>query len=186
MRITAVAAGLLLVPTIVAAGQDASGSYECSVTHASDTGSLLLSCTKTDATTAPAGDADYQIVDVRRYRSVIDVADWLEFRWRAMKVANRYEVTVKFQQGAFFTTCTETWYDPEVGAQRDETSIPDVCGADDAWSSVTIEPADGRVCDGCGTFLAESLPVSRTLAPASADPTELQSFIDEIAAAAGR
>lgn len=109
---------------------------------------------------------DYEIANVNRYDASIDVADWLRFTWRARVAASRFSVSVKFQQGAFFTTCTERWYDPEAGAQERELSIPSVCGTDEQWSTVTIEPADGRTCRGCGTFRRTDLPHSRNLSPA--------------------
>ena len=36
----------------------------------------------------------------------------------------------------------------------------------DQWSTVTIEPADGRTCKGCGTFRRTDLASSRNLSPA--------------------
>ena len=129
----------------------------------------------------PTEDHDYEIASVRRYASSIDTADWLYFTWRARVAASRFEVTVRFQQGAFFTTCTERWYDPLAGEQEEETSIPDVCGPDEQWSSVTIAPADGRKCKGCGTFSRTALPERRSLSPQTADPHEVQSFIEETA-----
>ncbi|MCY4059291.1 MAG: hypothetical protein OXG44_14945 [Gammaproteobacteria bacterium] len=128
--------------------------------------------------------ADYDIVNIRRYLSSIHVADWLEFTWRARVSARRFEVTVKFQQGAFFSSCTETWYNPEAGEQDTETSIPSVCGTDDQWSSVTIQPADGRTCSGCGTFTRSSLPTTDSLSLTSADPAEVPTFIEEATLAA--
>ena len=110
---------------------------------------------------------DYEITNVARYQSSIRVADWLRFTWRARVTAGRFEVRVKFQQGAFHTTCTERWYNPEAGEQERETSIPSVCGTDEQWSSVTIEPADGRACRGCGTFRRSALPTSRNFSPAA-------------------
>ena len=133
----------------------------------------------TDPPTPPTEDHDYEIASVRRYRTSIDVSDWLYFTWRARVAASRFEVTTRFQQGAFFTTCTETWYNPLAGEQEEETSIPSVCGPDDQWSTVTIAPADGRKCKGCGTFTRASLPERRSLSPQTADPDEVQSFIEE-------
>ena len=46
------------------------------------------------------------------------------------------------------------------------SSIPSVCGTDEQWSTVTIEPTDGRTCEGCGTFRRTDLPHSRNLSPA--------------------
>lgn len=128
--------------------------------------------------------ADYEIANVRRYLTTIDDADWLEFTWRARVSARKFEVTVKFQQGAFFSSCTETWYNPEAGEQDTETSIPSVCGTDDQWSSVTIQPADGRTCQGCGTFARSSLPTTDSLSLTSADPAEVPVFIEEATLAA--
>ena len=133
----------------------------------------------TDPPTPPTEDHDYEIASVRRYVSSIRVADWLYFTWRARVAASRFEVTVRFQQGAFFTTCNETWYDPIAGEQEEETSIPSVCGPDDQWSTVTISAADGRKCKGCGTFTRTALPERRSLSPQTADPSEVQSFIEE-------
>ena len=130
-------------------------------------------------TPPPTEDHDYEIASVRRYASSIRVADWLYFTWRARVAASRFEVTVRFQQGAFFTTCNETWYNPLAGEQEEETSIPSSCGPDDQWSTVTIAPADGRKCKGCGTFARASLPERRSLSPQTADPDEVQSFIEE-------
>ena len=110
---------------------------------------------------------DYEITDVARYDAIIHVADWVRFTWRARVSASRFQVRVKFQQGAFRSTCTETWYSPEAGEQERELSIPSVCGTDQQWSSVTIEPADGRSCRGCGTFQRSVLPTSRNFGPAS-------------------
>ena len=124
--------------------------------------------------------ADYEIANVRRYLSVIDTADWLNFTWRALRPGARFEVSVRFQQGAYFSACTETWYAPIVGQQEEETSIPSVCGTDEQWSSVTISPADGRVCQGCGTFARGILPSGRSLMPNSADPAEIPTFIEEV------
>ena len=120
-----------------------------------------------DVRAAPAVSYDYEITNVARYRSVIHTADWLEFRWIAHVTASRFRVRVTFPQGTFRTTCTETWFSPEAGEQNDEISIPRVCGADEQWSSVTIEPDDGRTCRGCGTFRRSALPGSRNLGPAS-------------------
>ena len=120
-----------------------------------------------DVRAAPAVSYDYEITNVARYRSGIHTADWLEFRWIAHVTASRFRVRVTFPQGAFRTTCTETWFSPEAGEQNDEISIPRVCGADEQWSSVTIEPDDGRTCRGCGTFRRSALPESRNLGPAS-------------------
>ena len=127
----------------------------------------------------PTEDHDYEIVRVRRYDAITTTADWLLFTWRARVAASRFEVTVRFQQGAFFTSCTERWYDPQAGEQEEETSIPDVCGVDDQWSSVTISPADGRKCKGCGTFSRAGLPAGRLFNPRSADPAEVPAFIKE-------
>ena len=121
--------------------------------------------THTMTVQAPA-EADYEIVNVNRYDASIDVADWMRFTWRARVTASRFTVSVRFQQGAFFTTCTEWFYNPTVGAQTRELSIPSVCGADEQWSTVTIEPTDGRTCEGCGTFRRTDLPNSRNLSPA--------------------
>ena len=120
-----------------------------------------------DVRAAPAASYDYEITNVTRYQSIFDAADWLEFRWIAHVTASRFRVRVTFPQGAFRTTCTETWYGPEAGEQNDEISRPRVCGADEQWSSVTIEPDDGRTCRGCGTFRRSALPGSRNLDPAS-------------------
>ena len=127
----------------------------------------------------PTVDVDYEIVNVRRYLSTIHIADWVEFLWRARKPARRFEVTVRFQQGAFFTTCTEYFYNPTAGAQEDDLSIPDVCGADQQWTTVTIQPADGKVCQGCGTFQRASLPRSSSLVPGAADPIDVTSVVEE-------
>ena len=120
-----------------------------------------------DVRAAPAASYDYEITKVARYKSVTDAADWLEFRWIAHITAGRFQVRVTFPQGAFRTTCTETWFRPEAGEQRDETSVPRDCGADEQWSSVTIEPDDGRTCRGCGTFQRSALPRSRIVGPAA-------------------
>lgn len=122
---------------------------------------------------------DHSIVDVRRYDSVIDDADWLRFTWRAFTTADRFSLTVRFQQGAFFSECTETWYRPRAGEQEGELSIPDVCGTDDQWSEVRISPADGRLCEGCGTFRRSSLPERDNLQPVTPDPSEVQSLREE-------
>ncbi len=128
--------------------------------------------------------ADYEIVNVRRYLSVIDTADWLKFTWRAHTAAPRVAVTVRFQQGTFFSLCTEYLFNPVVGQQEDETTIPSVCGTDEQWSSVTIQPADDRTCDGCGTFARETLPIDPSLLTLeSADPAEITTLIEERAAA---
>ena len=111
-------------------------------------------------------EPDYEIANVTRYDTSIHVADWLYFTWRARMAASRFTVNVKFQQGEFFTSCTERWYDPEAGEQERELSIPSVCGSDEQWSTVTIEPADGRTCRGCGTFRRTDLPHGRNLGPA--------------------
>ena len=112
-------------------------------------------------------EPDYEIANVNRDDASIDVADWMRFTWRARVTASRFTVSVRFQQGAFFTTCTERWSNPTAGAQTRELSIPSVCGADEQWSTVTIEPTDGRItCEGCGTFQRTDLPHSRNLSPA--------------------
>ena len=135
-------------------------------------------------TPTPTPSVDYEIVDVRRYLSSINTADWLKFTWRARTPAQRFEVTVRFQQGAFFSSCTELWFNPTVGQQVVETTIPSVCGTDEQWSSVTIQPADGRMCDGCGTFARETLPIDPSLLTLeSADPAEIPTFIEELDAA---
>ena len=140
------------------------------------------------STPAPTSSpsADYEIVNVRRHLSVIDTADWLKFTWRAHTAAPRVAVTVRFQQGTFFSLCTETWYNPVVGQQEEETTIPSVCGTDEQWSSVTIQPADGRTCDGCGTFARDTLPSGRSLTLKSADPAEIPTFIEELDARVSR
>ena len=109
---------------------------------------------------------DYEIVNVNRYDTSIDVADWVRFTLRARVTASRFTLSVKFQQGAFFSTCTERWYNPVAGEQERELSIPSVCGTDEQWSTVTIEPADGRTCKGCGTFRRTDLAHSRNFSPA--------------------
>ena len=135
-------------------------------------------------TTTPTPSADYEIVNVRRYLSVINTADWLKFTWRAHTAATSFAVTVQFQQGAFFSSCTEYLFNPVVGQQEDELTIPSVCGTDEQWSSVTIQPADGRTCDGCGTFARETLPIDPSLLTLeSADPAEITTLIEERAAA---
>ncbi len=111
-------------------------------------------------------EPDYEIANVTRYDASRDAADWLYFTWRARVASSRFTVNVKFQQGEFFTSCTERWYDPEAGEQERELSIPSVCGSDEQWSTVTIEPADGRLCRGCGTFRRTGLPHGRNLGPA--------------------
>lgn len=73
-----------------------------------------------DVRAAPAASYDYEITNVTRYQSIFDAADWLEFRWIAHVTASRFRVRVTFPQGAFRTTCTETWYGPEAGEQNDE------------------------------------------------------------------
>lgn len=83
--------------------------------------------------------------------------------------------------GGFFTTCTERWYDPLAGEQEEETCIPSSCGPDEQWSTVTISPADGRKCKGCGTFTRTALPERRSISPQTADPHEVLSFIKEVA-----
>ena len=131
--------------------------------------------------TTPTGPtADYEVFNVRRYPTSIRVADWLEFSWRANVTALRFEVSVTFQQGAYHTVCTEYFYKPVAGLQEDELSIPDVCGVDQQWSSVTIAAADGRVCAGCGTFNRTALPNTRSLVPGAADPNEVNTFIEEV------
>ena len=133
----------------------------------------------TGPTTPTPTPADYEIVNVRRYSAITTTSDWLLFTWRARTSAPRFEVSVRFQQGAFFSTCTEVFYNPVAGQQEDETSIPDVCGTDDQWSTVTIQPADGRTCQGCGTFSRAALPPGRLFAPESADPLEFNSLVEE-------
>ena len=112
-------------------------------------------------------EPDYEIANVNRYDASIDVADWMRFTWRARVTASRFTVSVRFQQGVFFTTCSERWSNPTAGTQtRELLSIPSVCGADKQWSTVTIEPTDGRTCEGCGTFRRTDLPHSRNISPA--------------------
>ena len=132
-----------------------------------------------DFSLEPIPEPDYEIVNVRRYDATIDVADWLNFTWRAFVTADQFAVSVRFQQGAFFSECTERWYGPRAGEQEGETSIPDVCGTDEQWSEVTIAPADGRTCKGCGTFRRSALPEGRLLR-GSADPNEAKSFSEEL------
>ena len=111
-------------------------------------------------------EPDYEIANVNRHDTSINVADWMRFTWRTRVTASRFTVSVRFQQGAFFTTCAERWSNPTAGAQKRELSIPSVCGTDKQWSTVTIEPIDGRTCEGCGTFRRMDLPHSRNLSPA--------------------
>ena len=125
---------------------------------------------------------DYEIANVRRYLSVIHTADWLEFTWRALSSADRYRLEVRFQQGAFFSSCTEVWYDPVAGEQESEITIPDVCGADEQWTTVTISPADGKRCRGCGTFRRTDLPTNRMLMLTAVDPVEAEAIDRETAA----
>ena len=123
--------------------------------------------------------ADFEIFNVTRYPTSIDVSDWLQFSWRANVTAARFEVSVRFQQGAYHTTCTERFYNPMAGLQENETSIPSVCGVDQQWSSVTIAATTGT-CAGCGTFTRTTLSNSRSLDPGSADPNEVNAFIEEV------
>ena len=115
-------------------------------------------------TVQPPPQPDYEIARVTRYNAITTTADWVFFTWRARKSASRFEVRVKFKQGAFFSTSTETWYSPEAGTQERELVIPGE--SSQQWSSVTIEPADGRTCRGCGTFRRSDLPQGRNLTPA--------------------
>ena len=133
-----------------------------------------------DFSLEPIPEPDYEIVNVSRYDTSIHVSDWLNFTWRALVTADRFEVSVRFQQGAFFSECTERWYGPRAGEQERETVIPSVCGTDEQWSEVTITPADGRTCKGCGTFQRSALPERRSLSLGSADPSEVESFLEEL------
>ena len=132
-----------------------------------------------DFSLEPIPEPDYEIANVSRYDAFIDVSDWLNFTWRALVTADRFEVSVRFQQGAFFLECTERWYGPRAGEQERELVIPSVCGTDEQWSEVTITPADGRTCKGCGTFQRSALPERRSLSLGSADPSEVESFLEE-------
>ncbi len=114
-------------------------------------------------TVQPPPQPDYEIARVTRYDASISVTDWLYFTWQARKSASRFQVRVKFKQGAFFSTSIETWYSPEAGTQERELVIPGE--RSQQWSSVTIEPADGRTCRGCGTFRRSDLPQGRNLTP---------------------
>ena len=130
----------------------------------------------------PIPEPDYEIVNVSRYDATISDGDWLTFTWRAFVTADRFAVSVRFQQGAFFSECTERWFSPRPNQQKDATSIPEVCGSDEQWSEVTIEPVDGRTCKGCGMFQRSALPEGRLLR-GSADPSEAESFFEELKAA---
>ena len=163
---------------------DVAGNMNVSVTadgyRTQRTGFNVRMDLEQDFSLEPIPEPDYEIVNVSRYDAIIDVADWLYFTWRARVTASQFAVTVRFQQGAFFSECTERWYSPRAGEQEGETSIPDVCGTDDQWSTVTIAPADGRTCEGCGTFRRSALPERRSpLRLDSADPSEVESFLEE-------
>ena len=158
--------------------------FSCVEENLSVVSSSTPTPTPTPTTTTPTPSADYDIVNVRRYLSSIETADWLYFTWRARTSATSFAVTVQFQQGAFFSSCTEYLFNPVVGQQEDELTIPSVCGTDEQWSSVTIQPADGRTCDGCGTFARETLPIDPSLLTLkSADPAEITTLIEELDAA---
>ena len=133
-----------------------------------------------DFSLEPIPEPDYEIANVSRYDASIHVSDWLNFTWRALVTADRFEVSVRFQHGAFFSECTERWYGPRAGEQESETVIPSVCGTNEQWSEVTIAPADGRTCKGCGTFQRSALPERRSLSLGSADPSEVESFLEEL------
>ena len=163
----------------VAAQEAVSGTYECSVRATAAAGELQMSCVKLD-TPGPTGNNHYEIADVRWYKpSPPYIADWLKFKWRSSAEASMFRLSVKFQQGAYFTECSEFFFDATPGAQQEKTSIPHACGSDEPWTAVTIEPADDHDCMGCGTFQRSALPESRTLAPESADPAEVNILIQE-------
>ena len=162
---------------------DVAGNMNVSVTadgyRERRTGFNVRMALEQDFSLEPIPEPDYEIANVSRYDASISVSDWLNFTWRALVTADRFEVSVRFQQGAFFSDCTERWYSPRAGAQEDQTVIPDVCGTDEQWSEVTIAPADGRTCKGCGTFQRSALPERRFLSLGSADPSEVESFREE-------
>ena len=112
---------------------------------------------------APSGNFDYQIQNIRRYKSSIDVAEWLRFRVIPNITANRIDLRVRFHQGSFFSECSERIYDAVPNKVENEVSIPSVCGSDVQWSAVTISSADGYRCQGCGRFNRNSLPLARNM-----------------------
>ena len=130
----------------------------------------------------PRGNYAFEITDVRRYEPYGGSADWLEFRWRALTTASRFLLNITFPAGGGVQPEHRDHVQPDSGKQEDEFSIPD---ADVQWSSVTIQaPAGGPRCRGCGTFRRTSLPESRSLAPGAADPSEINTLIEEVTLAA--
>lgn len=186
--ITIISVSLALVGTASAqtalTQQPVGGTFTCEVAVPLDGGTLALSCEKVPDDDSEPPAAHYSITNVRRYLSSIHEADWLYYTFQAKVAAsgfrNAYQVRTRFQQGTGFSDCTDYFYDVSVGEFEDELSIPENCGADVQWSTVTIQPADSSVCEGCGSFARTALPTSRSLDAGAVDPEELNSVINEI------
>ena len=63
-----------------------------------------------DLDPGPSGNFDYRIENIRRYKALDDVAEWLRFRLISSVTANSIRYRVRFHQGSFFTDCSGTVY----------------------------------------------------------------------------
>ena len=75
-----------------------------------------------DFSLEPIPEPDYEIANVSRYDASIHVSDWLNFTWRALVIADRFEVSVRFQQGASKPRPTDTFGRPRVRRSRRPSS----------------------------------------------------------------
>ncbi len=104
--------------------------------------------------------ADFVIEEVYSYATGFHF-DLFVFDWRALAPATSIRVRVGFQvRGSWFSCVLRFGSRIQVGEVGTEDVNPVRCRGDligGNWTAVSIEPADGKKCRGCGTFSHGSL-----------------------------
>ena len=98
----------------------------------------------------------YRIHNLRKHWENYPPGLHLQFDWIALGQPREYWLAVKFHHEGLVSECN-TWFSPSAPEETGSVSVsPNRGGCDPEnsghWNSVSIQPADGFGCEGCGTF----------------------------------
>ena len=134
-----------------------------------------------DAGAPPPPPADFEIRRVRRYKSALDVSDWLYFDIVGGKALTRFTINVRLHYAdRTFLSCNETVGGLEKGRVKEGLVIPSVCGQDVEWVAAEFRPTAGMTCQGCGKYEFGNIPGGRAVPPGSTDSAlELEQVLED-------
>lgn len=157
--------------------QQLKGLFECTVQQTAEGDVLHLNCTETESPLAADHDIELYRVTLRRYSESVTL--WL--RANRDMAAYSYRMLLRFKHSNDPTFVDEesasSFEDRTKGERWSTTVYPDF-----TWTSVEIvpDPAVGRVCKGCGTYVHSDLPVSTLVDPSSIRPEDAGRFLQEM------